>query len=186
MKPAGFFSLFTLLLIVGLVVIFTLPYAKGVVAQIPGVTLGSTEDKTKPPGATVEADTPTPNAGSPTQTPPDEDIDSKAAALYSVSLPIMIGTYVAQTDTQITSASIWSDFTGTLSDEFKDPYTNQFAVYTTQTPKRGEIQIISPGKCNSDTAALQSNTIRNTYAYRVVIGDTFLCHYNLGGSVYSR
>lgn len=187
MKRSSFFSLFTTLLILGLIAIFALPHTQSVVAQIPGFnfSVGSKTPKPKSTNPTTKAPSTTPT-DTPAQTPSTTEADDRAASMYSVSLPILIGVHIARTSVPITSASLWNEFVATLSDDYRDPYTNEFPVYTTQTPKVGQIQLISPGECNPDTGTLEPSTITKTYAYRVVVGDKFLCHYNLGGSVYSR
>lgn len=201
MKHVNFFSVFTVVLIVGLGVIFALPHASNVIASIPGVNFGNTKDKVNTKNTDKTSDEVRVNDESGISQPTAPTIqnqptaksedgvsisqaDKEAETYYSTGLPILIGVYAAQSKVYINSAQQWNGFVATYSD-IKDPRTNVAPVYTSQAPKVGEIQIISPGQC-SKLGELQTSTTQRTYAFRVLIGSRYMCHYNLGGAVYAR
>lgn len=186
------FHLYVLLVTAGLLLLFGLPRITAFIKDSASVDAGSkssknSSTKTSP---TVAENIPQDNsvADEPSVSPRTEkdftsQQDKDAYQVYYWNLPILISAYSARSGYPIANAQGWRVFLDSLRTPIIDPHTNKEPVFTTQTPKVGEIQYISPGSCERGAPELKVISTKNSYAFRSFVAGKMMCSGNLTGYV---
>ena len=186
------FHVYVLLLTVGLLLVFGLPGINAFIKDSVSIAKVSESSKSSSTDASqlVSADIPEEN-GSTNELPGVTQIekesssaqDKEAHQVYYWNLPLLISIYATRNGYPVASTQGWRVFLDSLRTPIIDPYTNKEPAFTTQTPKVGEVQYITPGTCKRDVPELENLTIKNSYAYRSFVAGKMMCSGNLIGYV---
>lgn len=199
MKGYSFFTVYVTVLTVILVTLLTIPLVKTALRPegptVSGTQTGTTSfldiltgKKSAAESADIAEASKNPAA---IEAKPDETANQQAKdawQLYNWNLPLMITTYSIYTSNRpyfAANTEEWNKFIAYYTkDPIIDPFTSKAPVFTTDTPKTGEVQYITPGQCSLDKPEFVPTTVAKSYAFRALTPE-LLCYSNTTGSIYA-